>query len=148
MPATLNEGKTDGYILLANAIVKQAAEDYWRLKAGLPAMPVCGPPHPRIKEIQRFFCSDSYEILTDLSLDYLIGELNRQVERMELKYEVRKTGNKYAVYRLEDDAVMTPPLSRQVATQKAVELQGVSSLDYPWCVKKYRKGKSRHVYPQ
>lgn len=43
----------DGYMNLANAIVKQAADDYFQLLAGI--MPIPTPPSCNLTEIERFF---------------------------------------------------------------------------------------------
>lgn len=43
----------DGYMNLANAIVKQAADDYFQLLAGIMPIPI--PPSCNLTEIERFF---------------------------------------------------------------------------------------------
>lgn len=46
----------DGYQLLANAVVQQAADDYFQLLAGIMPIPI--PPTLTIDEVERFFHSD------------------------------------------------------------------------------------------
>lgn len=70
---------TDPYQVLANAIVEQAARDYrTALKYHLT--------HPNnrkfeqvVKNLERFFHSDWFEMLTDSDSDYLLREMRRMV---------------------------------------------------------------------
>ena len=73
------KGKPDvypesGWGGLANAIIKQAAEDY------VSALNDCGPryaPDHRIAEIRNFIRSDWFGQLCNLDPDYLLERLNR-----------------------------------------------------------------------
>lgn len=73
------KGKADAYPdqgwgALANAIVKQAVEDY---AAALDVREPSYAPDNRISEIRNFFHSDWFGLLCNLDPDYLLERLNR-----------------------------------------------------------------------
>ena len=74
------------YQEVANAIVKQAAEDYRKALNGVGYSKK--PAEWVIKEIERFFHSPYFETLTTVSGDYLIEKLKQEhIEKERSKYE-------------------------------------------------------------
>ena len=64
------------YVDLANAIVKQAADDY---RSALKGNLVGGkPPEEVIPKIEKFFRSEWYRTLTKVDADYLLEELRKE----------------------------------------------------------------------
>lgn len=90
----------DGYMNLANAIVKQAADDYFQLLAGIMPIPI--PPSCNLTEIERFFHSDWYDLLCKIDPGYLMRKLKEKAEKMKLEYVVAKErgSNRYYVHRV------------------------------------------------
>lgn len=65
----------DNYLLLAEAIVKQAAEDYARALRGEY---VRGrKPKKMLEELKKFFFSQWYEQLTNVDPQYLLAQLEQ-----------------------------------------------------------------------
>ena len=62
---------------LANAIVIQAADDYRRALDG-KSYYVTKPPEAIIKEVEKFFHSSWYHMLTKVDGDFLIEQLRRE----------------------------------------------------------------------
>ena len=56
----------DRYMILANAIVKRAADDYFELLADI--MPVPIPPNCNLAEIERFFTQSGMTYCARLTL--------------------------------------------------------------------------------
>jgi len=65
---------------LANAIVKQACDDYRRALRGLPALGSFKSAEYTIMECERFFRSEWYCQLTDLDSEWLIKELRKEID--------------------------------------------------------------------
>lgn len=61
---------------LADAIVLQAVEDYRNALKGISYNKY--PPKTIKKEIERFFCSDYFEILTKVKGEFLIDALKKE----------------------------------------------------------------------
>ena len=68
---------------LANAVIEQAANDYRRALDG-KSLSVDGkypiPPEDVIKDVERFFRSQYFRMLTKVNGDYLIDQLKREHE--------------------------------------------------------------------
>ena len=62
----------DCYQDLANAIVQQAAKDY---VSAMRKLPDSEKAKKDLRELEAFFHSDWYELLTDVNPDYLIRQL-------------------------------------------------------------------------
>lgn len=68
----------DGCQALANAIVKQAAADYRKALRALRRHPNSRVAMQTAMEIEDFFHSDWYGVLTDIDPDYLIDRLRKE----------------------------------------------------------------------
>ena len=69
----------DPYQNLANAIVAQAAEDYLSALKRLKKNPANRMAMDDAMQLEKFFHSGWYEILTDVDPDYLIRKLREKV---------------------------------------------------------------------
>lgn len=69
----------DPYENLANAIVRQAADDYRVALKAKKANPGDGHAAYEAAQIERFFRSAWYRILTGIDAEWLIGELKKEV---------------------------------------------------------------------
>lgn len=124
----------DRFQILANAIVKQAADDYFNLLAGFNMIPVDTEKLCTKRKLQKFFSSDYYKILTKLNGEKLMKELKDKANNMVLKYIVSKEKNSrhYYIYQLGQEAM---PLSKgyiykEEAQRIAAKMQNVSYLHY------------------
>ena len=70
---------SDPYQNLANAIVAQAAEDYLSALKRLKKNPRNRMAMDEAMQLEKFFHSGWYEILTDVDPDYLIRKLREKV---------------------------------------------------------------------
>lgn len=70
---------SDPYQNLANAIVAQAAEDYLLALKKLKKNPRNKMAMDEAMQLEKFFHSGWYEILTDVDPDYLIRKLREKV---------------------------------------------------------------------
>ncbi|MGO5160536.1 MULTISPECIES: hypothetical protein [unclassified Bilifractor] len=70
---------SDPYQNLANAIVAQAAEDYLSALKRLKKNPRNRTAMDEAMQMEKFFHSGWYEILTDVDPDYLIRKLREKV---------------------------------------------------------------------
>ena len=68
-----------GWQALANAIVEQAAKDYVKVLKRLVLAPKNDSLFREKKELECFFHSSWYEVLTDVDPDYLLDRLRRKV---------------------------------------------------------------------
>lgn len=73
----------DGYINLANAIIVQAADDYLKALRRLKKHPDSQKYLDEITELETFFHSEKFEILTDVDPDYILDRLQKEVEGEE-----------------------------------------------------------------
>lgn len=64
--------------MLANAIVKQAADDYRNARRLLIRMPDACPAKERIQDVERFFQSEWYQLLTSVDGEYLLKRLEEE----------------------------------------------------------------------
>ena len=74
---------------LANAIVLQAVEDYRRALDGISYN--YKPPEKIIEELEKFFHSEYYQILTTVDGDYLIDQLKKEHQEKERRKNENKT---------------------------------------------------------
>lgn len=70
---------SDPYQNLANAIVAQAAQDYLSALKKLKKNPRNRMAMDEAMQLEKFFHSGWYEILTDVDPDYLIRKLREKV---------------------------------------------------------------------
>ena len=68
------------YEALANAVIAQAARDYRRTLKVLRKNPNSRAGLANKKELEKFFHSDYYRILTTLDADYLMERVKKEVE--------------------------------------------------------------------
>ena len=64
--------------MLANAIVKQAADDYRNARRLLTRMPDAFQAKERIQDVERFFQSEWYQLLTSVDGEYLLKRLEEE----------------------------------------------------------------------
>ena len=64
--------------MLANAIVKQAADDYRNARKALLKMPAACQPKEQIRDVEKFFRSGWYQILTSVDGEYLLRKLEEE----------------------------------------------------------------------
>ncbi len=122
----------DRYMILANAIVKRAADDYFELLADI--MPVPIPPNCNLAEIERFFHSEWYDVLCKVDPDYLIRKLKEKAKKMKLEYVVAKErgSNRYYVHRVGEPYKAIPDShgAKKRALRMAAKLQGLEYKAY------------------
>ncbi len=70
-----------GHQALANAIVKQAAQDYLAALKTLRRHPDSKAAMAEVMEIEKFFHSPWYGVLTQVDPDYLIRRLRRETDK-------------------------------------------------------------------
>lgn len=87
---------TDPYQALANAIVEQAAIDYYYVLKYHIAHPHNRKLERIIKNIEQFFHSDWFEILTNSDGGYLLREIRRMVMSEERKKHLTAAGYDYS----------------------------------------------------
>ena len=122
------------YQLLANAIVEQAADDYFCLVAGFVKTIDEQDRKAQIDSLRKFFLSDWYERLTKVDGEYLMRKLNEKAETMVIVYTVAQEKGSplwYVCKPGEEDI----PLSRRWkskkrALRKAAEMQNIDLRDY------------------
>lgn len=110
---------------LCKAVIVKAAEDYFNLLAGfIPLRNDCN-----INEIEAFFHSDLYGLMTGVSGDYLMRKIKEEAAKMVLEYTVSKEkgSSQYYVCRVGEEKT---PLTRRYTTKKkalhkAAEMQGI-----------------------
>lgn len=110
---------------LCKAVIVKAAEDYFNLLAGfIPPRNDCN-----INEIETFFHSDLYGLMTGVSGDYLMRKIKEEAAKMVLEYTVSKEkgSSQYYVCRVGEEKT---PLTRRYTTKKkalhkAAEMQGI-----------------------
>ena len=72
-----------GYQALANAIVEQAAKDYRAALKALRRHPDSKTSMEKAMELEQFFHSGWYSILTDVDPDYLISKLRKEAVKSD-----------------------------------------------------------------
>jgi hypothetical protein len=73
------EENYEAYENLANAIIKQAARDYMRSLRRLKKHPYNKKELSEVKQLEEFFHSRWYSVLTNVDPDYLIQKLKEKV---------------------------------------------------------------------
>ena len=73
----------DGYTDLANAIIEQAVRDYERVYRRLRKNPESQKAKEDLRELESFFYSEWYEVLTDLDASYLLRKIRERIEEEE-----------------------------------------------------------------
>lgn len=126
------------YQLLANAIIEQAAEDYFNLIAGFTTEFTERlneqDRKAQIDSLREFFLSDWYSLLTKVDGSYLMRKLNEKAKTMVIVYTVahEKGSSLWYVCKPGEENV---PMSRRWKTKKralrkAAEMQGLDLKDY------------------
>ena len=64
--------------MLANAIVKQAADDYRNARKALSRKPDACQPKEKIRDVEKFFRSGWYQLLTSVDGEYLLRRLEEE----------------------------------------------------------------------
>jgi len=122
----------DGYQLLANAVVQQAADDYFQLLAGIMPIPI--PPTLTIDEVERFFHSDWFPMLTKVDPGYLMRKLKEKTDKMKLEYVVSKErgSSQYYVHKVGEPHQPVPGSygAKKRALRMAAKLQGLEYKAY------------------
>ena len=72
-----------GYEDLANAIILKAVDDYRTALQGVP----CKDTDKEIKELEKFFRSAWFKVLTKIDGEYLIARLREEEKERENKNE-------------------------------------------------------------
>lgn len=110
---------------LCKAVIVKAAEDYFNLLAGF----ISPRNDCNINEIEAFFHSDLYGLMTGVSGDYLMRKIKEKAAKMVLEYTVSKEkgSSQYYVCRVGEEKT---PLTRRYTTKKkalhkAAEMQGI-----------------------
>ncbi len=70
----------EGYRKLADAIILQAVKDYRIALKALKSHPDSKAAAARIKDVEEFFYSDWYRMMTKIDPDYLINRLRKEAE--------------------------------------------------------------------
>lgn len=70
-----------GYPVLANGIIEQAAKDYRAALKTLMRHPDFKAAMATAMEVERFFHSSWYAVLTNIDPDYLIDRLRKETEK-------------------------------------------------------------------
>lgn len=69
----------DSYTELANAIIIQAVKDYRKALKTLKRHPRYEPARAMVAEVEEFFHSDWYRVLTSVDGDMLIRKIRREI---------------------------------------------------------------------
>lgn len=69
----------DSYTELANAIIIQAVKDYRKALKTLKRHPRYEPARAMVTEVEEFFHSDWYRVLTSVDGDMLIRKIRREI---------------------------------------------------------------------
>ena len=127
-------GSDYNYQLLANAIVEQAADDYFCLVAGFTKTKNEADRKDKINALQKFFLSDWYSLLTNVDGAYLMRKLNEKAETMVIVYTVaHEKGSPlwYVCKPGEENVPLSPRWkTKKRALRKAAEMQGLDLRDY------------------
>lgn len=114
------------FTYLIEAIIKQAAEDYFELLAGF----IVPTNDCNLAEIEAFFNSMYYAAMTRIDPDYLMDKIKEEASKMVLEYTVSKEkgSSQYYVCRVgEEKTPLTPRFTtKKKALHKAAEMQGIA----------------------
>lgn len=127
-------GSDYNYQLLANAIVEQAADDYFCLVAGFTKTKNEADRKDKINALQKFFLSDWYILLTKVDGAYLMKKLNEKAKTMVIVYTVaheKESPLWYVCKPGEENVPLSPRWkTKKRALRKAAEMQGLDLRDY------------------
>lgn len=126
--------RMNGYQLLANAIVQQAADDYFNILAGFNVSPPENVPGRTNKEVlEQFFHSEYYGLLTKVDPEYLMRKIKEKADSMVLIYTVgkEKGSSRYFVCRVGESTPLTQSYTtKKKALHKAAEMQDLNYKTY------------------
>lgn len=128
-------GSDYNYQLLANAIVEQAADDYFNLVAGFVKTIDEQDRKAQIDSLRKFFLSDWYSLLANVDDGaYLMRKLNEKAKTMVIVYTVahEKGSSLWYVCKPGEENVPLSPRwkTKKRALRKAAEMQGLDLRDY------------------
>lgn len=127
-------GSEYNYQLLANAIIEQAADDYFNLVAGFVNTVDEQDRTAQIDSLRKFFLSDWYSLLTKVDGTYLMKKLNEKAETMVIVYTVahEKGSPLWYVCKPGEESIPLSPRweTKKRALSKAAEMQGIDLKDY------------------
>lgn len=127
-------GSEYNYQLLANAIIEQAADDYFNLIAGFTKTVNEQDRKAQIDSLREFFLSDWYSLLTKVDGAYLMRKLNEKAKTMVIVYTVahEKGSSRWYVCKPGEENVPLSPRwkTKKRALRKAAEMQGLELRDY------------------
>ena len=119
-----------GMVDLTNAIIAKAADDYFNLLAGF----IRPRSNCNVIEIEEFFRSDFYGLMTKVDGEHLMRKIREEASKMVLEYTVSKEkgSRQYYVCRVGEEKT---PLTRRYTTKKkalhkAAEMQGLAYKQY------------------
>lgn len=75
----------DGYQKLANAIILQAVKDFRAAYKRLKRFPNDRAAQSEVQSITKFFCSQYFEVLTDLDGPALLQRIIREMDEKGMK---------------------------------------------------------------
>lgn len=123
---------------LANAVIAQAAKDYFNIAAGFKITPplAAWEPSPSLREIERFFRSDYFDVITDIDPECLLRRLKaeaKKAKKLKIVYTVSRQadGGRYYVHKVGETEQLSVLCKRKRdALRKAAELQGIDHALY------------------
>ena len=74
----------DGYQKLANAIIVQAAKDFRAAYKRLKRFPENRAAQSEVQSLAKFFCSQYFELLTDVDGPSLLHRMMREIDEKEV----------------------------------------------------------------
>ena len=74
----------DGYQALANAIILQACKDFRAAYKRLKRFPDNRHAQGEVKELTKFFCSQYFELLTDVDGPSILHRMMREIDEKEV----------------------------------------------------------------
>lgn len=74
----------DGYQKLANAIIVQAAKDFRAAYKRLKRFPENRSVQSEVQSLTKFFCSQYFELLTDVDGPSLLHRMMREIDEKEV----------------------------------------------------------------
>jgi len=121
-------------LLLANAIVEQAANYYIFLITGVGRTRPVPPPDCTIESLEIFFHSQWFELLCMVESDYFLEKMKERIQKMTLQYTVSKErgSSRYYAHRTGEPHLPVPGSfgSKKKALHTAADLQGVLYREY------------------
>lgn len=125
-PAQRQDVTMDVYQEFANAIIEQAAIDYYNICAGFDKS------HSK-RSLEDFFHSEWFSILTDMDPEYLIKKIRERADSMILTFTVEKErgSSRYYVCKAGEKTPLTRTYStKKKALHKAAEMQDLTYTEY------------------